>query len=55
MPAGVAFARASSALAAALAGAGITPSTAVRTGALPPEDLATEAARITTIVGCWNE
>jgi hypothetical protein len=55
LPPGIAFARTAASIATALTTVGIAPVTAARTGALPPEDLATGAARITTIVGCWAE
>lgn len=55
LPPGVAFARTADRIAAAMAAAGITPVTAARTRALPPEDLSAEALAITTIVGCWDE
>jgi S1-C subfamily serine protease len=54
LPPGVAFARTSDRVAALLAQAGVTATTAARSGALPPEDLATGTLAITTIVGCWD-
>ncbi|MEZ5755028.1 MAG: serine protease [Paracoccaceae bacterium] len=54
LPEGVAFAATSPAIAAALQTHGITLAQAARQGALPPEDLARAAGRMTVLVSCWE-
>ena len=51
---GVAFAATGPAIATALATQGITLSQSARQGALPPEDLARQTARMTVLVSCWD-
>jgi peptidoglycan hydrolase-like protein with peptidoglycan-binding domain len=54
LPEGVAFAATGPAIAAALQAQGVTLTQATRQGALPPEDLARHAARMTVLVSCWE-
>lgn len=54
LPEGVAFAATGPAIATALAGQGVALAQASRQGALPPEDLARQAARMTVLVSCWD-
>jgi peptidoglycan hydrolase-like protein with peptidoglycan-binding domain len=54
LPEGVAFAATGPAIAAALQAQGVTLAQAARQGALPPEDLARAAARMTVLVSCWE-
>lgn len=54
LPPGVAFALGAERVAARLAEAAITTTTATRSGALAPADLAAEATRMTVLVSCWN-
>lgn len=54
LPDGVAFAATGPAIATALATQGITLSQSARQGALPPEDLARQTARMTVLVSCWD-
>lgn len=54
LPEGVAFAATGPAIAAALQAQGVTLAQAARQGALPPEDLARQAARMTVLVSCWE-
>lgn len=54
LPDGVSFAATGPAIATALAAQGITLSQSARQGALPPEDLARAAARMTVLVSCWD-
>ena len=54
LPEGVAFAATGPAIAAALQARGVTLAQAARQGALPPEDLARAAGRMTVLVSCWE-
>ncbi|MEY4871925.1 MAG: hypothetical protein RLZZ563_1255, partial [Pseudomonadota bacterium] len=54
LPAGVAFAATGPAIATALQTKGITLSQSSRSGALPPEDLAKLAGKMTVLVSCWD-
>jgi peptidoglycan hydrolase-like protein with peptidoglycan-binding domain len=54
LPEGVAFAATGPSIAAALQTKGITLTQASRQGALPPEDLAKQAGRMTVLVSCWD-
>lgn len=54
LPDGVEFAVGAPAVAARLAAAGITVQSAVRDGALSPEDLTKRAVAMTVLVSCWN-
>ncbi|NBE08099.1 serine protease [Paragemmobacter ruber] len=54
LPEGVAFAATGPAIAATLQAQGVTLAQAARQGALPPEDLARAAARMTVLVSCWE-
>ena len=54
LPDGVAFAATGPAIATALAAQGVTLAQAARQGALPPEDLARQTARMTVLVSCWD-
>lgn len=54
LPDGVAFAATGPAIAATLQAQGVTLAQAARQGALPPEDLARSAARMTVLVSCWE-
>lgn len=54
LPDGVAFAATGPAIASALQAQGVTLAQAARQGALPPEDLARQAGRMTVLVSCWE-
>lgn len=54
LPDGVAFASTGPSIAAILQSKGITLTQASRQGALPPEDLARQAGRMTVLVSCWD-
>ncbi|PLL11625.1 peptidoglycan-binding protein [Tabrizicola sp. TH137] len=54
LPDGVSFAATGPAIAAALATQGVTLAQSARRGALPPEDLARQTARMTVLVSCWD-
>lgn len=54
LPAGTAFVASGAAIAARLAGEGVTLAVAEGTGALPPDDLAQRAAAMTVLVSCWE-
>ncbi|MCZ8332670.1 MAG: serine protease [Rhodobacteraceae bacterium] len=54
LPDGVAFAATGPAIATALAAQGVTLAQSARQGALPPEDLARQTARMTVLVSCWD-
>lgn len=54
LPGGVAFAATGPAIATALQAKGITLSQSSRSGALPPEDLAKLAGKMTVLVSCWD-
>ena len=54
LPAGTAFVASGAAIAARLAGEGVTLAVAEGTGALPPDDLAQRAAGMTVLVSCWE-
>lgn len=54
LPEGVSFAAAGPAIAAALQPGGITLAQSATQGALPPEDLAARAAKMTVLVSCWD-
>ena len=54
LPDGVSFAATGPAIASALAAKGVTLTQAARQGALPPEDLARQTARMTVLVSCWD-
>lgn len=54
LPEGVAFATTGPAISAALQAKGIILTQATRQGALPPEDLARQAGRMTVLVSCWD-
>ncbi|WP_434613062.1 serine protease [Tabrizicola sp. M-4] len=54
LPEGVAFAATGASIAAALQAKGVTLAQAARQGALPPEDLARAAGRMTVLVSCWD-
>ncbi|MBD1203725.1 MAG: trypsin-like peptidase domain-containing protein [Rhodobacteraceae bacterium] len=54
LPDGVSFAATGPAIATALAAQGVTLAQSARQGALPPEDLARQTARMTVLVSCWD-
>ena len=54
LPEGVAFAATGASIAAALQAKGVTLAQAARQGALPPEDLARAAGKMTVLVSCWD-
>lgn len=54
LPADVSFLADATAIKAMLTSAGITPQTAEREAALPPEDLTDLATSITVLVSCWE-
>jgi peptidoglycan hydrolase-like protein with peptidoglycan-binding domain len=54
LPADVSFLADATAIRTMLTGAGITPKTAARQAALPPEDLTDLATSITVLVSCWE-
>lgn len=54
LPDGVTFAASAQSIATALQPAGIALSQSARQGALPPDDLAAAASRITVLVSCWD-
>lgn len=54
LPDGVTFAATAQSIAAALQPSGIPLAQAARQGALPPDDLAAAAAKMTVLVSCWE-
>lgn len=54
LPDGVAFAATGAAITAVMQAQGISLTKATRQGALPPEDLARQAGRMTVLVSCWD-
>ncbi|MDX5403178.1 MAG: serine protease, partial [Rhodobacterales bacterium] len=54
LPEGVQFAAAGAEIARVLAGSGITPVQADRTGALAPSDLSETGIGMTALVSCWD-
>lgn len=54
LPADVAVARDAAAILALMAGAGLTPTPATATGALPAEDIAAAGSAMTVRVSCWK-
>lgn len=54
LPAEVSFAADAASIQAMLTAAGVTPKTAARQGALPPEDLTDLATALTVLVSCWE-
>jgi hypothetical protein len=54
LPADVHFAFAASGIAALLAGAGVAPIEAARTGAIAPSDLTDLGTGMTVLVSCWD-
>ncbi|WP_022702798.1 serine protease [Pseudorhodobacter ferrugineus] len=54
LPAEVSFAADATSILAMLTAAGVAPQTAVRQGALPPEDLTDLATSLTVLVSCWE-
>jgi hypothetical protein len=54
LPGEVSFLADAASIKTMLATAGITPETAIRQGALPPEDLTDLATSMTVLVSCWE-
>ncbi|MBU9696852.1 trypsin-like peptidase domain-containing protein [Rhodobacteraceae bacterium HSP-20] len=54
LPDGVTFAATAQTIATALAPAGLTLAQSARQGALPPDDLAAVATKMTVLVSCWD-
>jgi len=54
LPAEVSFLANAASIKTMLAAAGVTPQTAARQGALPPEDLTDLATSLTVLVSCWD-